>query len=362
MCQDKNDTGETVIIPFKFDYYPLTKLALINCEKHPDEHYLGFEPQYIDDEAAGYRVIAYRHDGYVDVYDEPQLNDENDDSFDVTGKGLCERVKTDITNATFEKTDGRIHISFQFTDKYGRKITANISENSCKKTNGINLLAPIGSATENPSYLPVFFLYEFDFVRKHKTNIHVSIDGKEMKVDKFPWPLPKDFQWRYYTRFSDDCQIIEFAKASTEVLEEYTLNGNGSLTLGQITCHFSTDKKLKKMALNRGRHPFTAEFKEGIPDIRKLSDGSSYDDTFILHAEPAMGTISGRYSIVRKGDKVNLELVPEKGWEAVPNSRFTKMMFSKKSLFCTWPKTYRYMQTIDLTTLETSSRWERVKQ
>ncbi|SES28802.1 hypothetical protein [Salipaludibacillus aurantiacus] len=362
MSQVQNVTGETVIIPFKFEYYPLTKLALINCEKQPDEHYLGFEPQYIDEEKAGYRVIAYRHDGYVDVYDEPQLNDGNDDSFDVTGKGLCERLKTEITHTAFEKTDGRIYISFQFTDKYGRKIATNISEKSSKKTNGINLLAPIGSATENPSYLPVFFLYEFDFVRKHKTNIYVSIDGKEMIIDNFPWPLPKDFQWRYYTRYSDDCQIIEFAKASTGVLEEYTLDENGTITLGQIDCHFSADKKLKKMSLNRGTHPFTAEFKDGIPDIRKLSPDGNYEDTFSLKADPAMGTISGRYSIVRKGDKVHLELVPDRGWEAVPNSRFTKMMFSKKSVFCTWPKTYRYMQLIDVITLETSSRWERVKQ
>ncbi|MDQ0257769.1 hypothetical protein J2S74_005231 [Evansella vedderi] len=105
-----SDEKQTVVIPFGCTYVPLTKLALINFKKNADDKYIGFEPQYLDDKVIGqgYRVIAYRHDGYVDVYDDRNLNDNKDDSFDVTGKRL-------------------------------------------------NLLAPIGSSTETPSYLPLFF-------------------------------------------------------------------------------------------------------------------------------------------------------------------------------------------------------------
>lgn len=355
--------NKTAVIPFSFTYIPLTKLALINFEKSPDSNYVGLEPQYIDDEqiGTGYRVIAYRQDGYVDVYDDISLNDDKDDSFDVTGKGLCERVKVEMENTRFEKVDDRVLISFQFKDKYGRKIVTNIEEKSARKTNGLNLLAPIGSSTENPTYLPLFFLYNFDFVRKNKTKIEVTIDGKSMILDDFPYPIPKDFQWRYFTRYSSDCQIIEFANASDGFLEEYTLIDQNKVTNEFIDYHFDEDGSLLKIFSKNRPHLLVVEFFRGLPDIRSIADHSEFVDKFKISADNNMGFISGDYSVKRNGNIVSIELIPSGGWTAVPDSFFTKMMFGNKSVFCTWTKTYKYTQTIDISTLKSTSKWERIK-
>ncbi|MGG0717681.1 hypothetical protein ABE096_08815 [Robertmurraya massiliosenegalensis] len=352
-----------VIIPFSFTYQPLKKLALVNCEKSPDEHYIGLEPQYIDDEGhvKGYRVIAYRDDGYVDVYDEMNLKDTgNDDSFDVTGKGLCERIRVEMENTRFEKIDGCVHIAFQFVDKFDRLIVVNITEYSTKNTYGLNLLAPIGSSTEKPSYLPLFFLYNFDFVRKKKTDVKVMINGNELKLDNFPIPLPKDFQWRYYTRYSEDCQIVEFAKASKGALEEYCIEDNRTIVREGIKYRFTEENELKLMMLQKGNHSFSVEFYKGIPNLGELANNSEYADRFKISVDSEMGSISGRYTVKREGNEVTIELIPTDGWTPVPNSFFTKMMFNKKSVFCSWPKTYRYVQLIDLITLQSTSTWERI--
>lgn len=355
-----NVNRKTVLIPFSFSYIPLKKLALINFEKNPDRIYIGLEPQCFDDKDA-YRVIAYRDDGYVDVYDDVNLEDDKNDRFDVTGKGLCERKKVVIENTCFEKVDGCVSISFQFTDKYGRQIVAKITEQTTKKTNGLNLLAPIGSTTENPSYLPLFFLYNFDFVRKNNTKVEVTIEGKSIILDNFPFPLPKDFQWRYYTRYSDDCQIIEFANTTNGVLQECTPDTNSKVVRGSLEYQFAEGGTLVKMLLKHSSHPFIVEFTRGFPDVRSLLNLSDFKDRFKISAGDAMGFISGEYSVRREANCVKIELTPSDGWAAVPNSFFTRIMFSKKSVFCSWPKTYRYIQTIDLTTLESTSNWERIE-
>ncbi|MFV8830069.1 hypothetical protein [Alkalihalobacterium sp. APHAB7] len=354
---------QTVVIPFRINLIPLKKLALVNFKKNADSKYVGLEPQYIDDKVIGqgYRVIAYRSDGYVDVYDEMSLNDDKDDSFDVTGKGLCERVKVEMKNTRFEKEKNCVLISFQFTDKYGRNIDVSIAENSTKKTKGLNLLAPVGSSTENPSYLPIFFLYNFDFVRKSNTTFQMNIDTNTIKPANFPVPMPKDFQWRSYTRYSDDCQLIEFANATTEPLEEITPYEDGKVALDNgLVYEFCESNSLKKISLKQGDHPLTVVFTRGFPDVRNFSDDIVFMDTFEIRAESGMGVVSGHYSVKREDTHVIIELVPSGGWTPKPNSPFTKLLFKEKSIFCSWPKTYKYKQVVDVLTLKSTSNWERI--
>lgn len=45
----------------------------------------------------------------------------------------------------------------------------NPKEFSNEKSIPMNLLAPIGYGSKNPNFLPLFFMYDFDFIRK---NIH----------------------------------------------------------------------------------------------------------------------------------------------------------------------------------------------
>ncbi|MBU9711912.1 hypothetical protein [Evansella tamaricis] len=358
-----SEKKQQVIIPFSFTNIPIKKLALINFKKNEDSKYIALEPQYLDDKmiGKGYRVIAYRKDGYVDVYDEKSLHDDKNDSFDVAGKGLCERLKVEMASTRFEKTGDVVFISFQFTDKYGRNINVFLSEKSTKKSRGINLLAPVGSSTENPSYLPLFYLYHFDFVRKYNTTFLITIDENNIRPANFPFPLPKDGQWRSYTRYSNDCHLFEFANQRSSVLEVHTMNGNQNVVCdGEVEYAFTESGALTNISLRQTNHQLSVVFKRGIPNLLHFSEKGEWKDTFEITADEGMGVISGEYSVKRADNKVTFELVPSGGWTAKPDSLFTKMMFTKKSIFCSWPKTYKYTQVVDVTTLESTSTWLRV--
>ena len=186
------------------------------------------------------------------------------------------------------------------------------------------------------------------------------IAGKKIKQDNFPIPVPKDFQRRYYSRYTPDCQILEFANAQSCVLEECIPDSSGVVVRGPVKYQYSKEN-LQKIVLMHSSHPLSIDFGLGFPDIRSLGKDKEYEDTFKIIPDGAMGFVSGKYSIKKEANTVKIELIPSGGWSPVPNSFLTKMMFGKKTVFCNWPKTYRYTQNIDISTLHSVSAWERIR-
>ena len=104
-------------LPIIVKYSPIRKLAIIPFEKSPDTIYRGFELQYIDGEpyGVGYRVLAYRNDNYVDVYDDVALN------FNENEKYVFTQIRPGITGnwqvydrvqATWESGDRKKYIMY----------------------------------------------------------------------------------------------------------------------------------------------------------------------------------------------------------------------------------------------------------
>ena len=226
------------IIPFIVNYSPIKKLAIIPFEKKPDKIYKGFELQYIDGKpyGKGYRIVAYRKDSYVDVYDDISLQFQENEKFNVAEKGLNRHVQVAIKKAYLEKQNNCEYISFSFKDLENRKIDFYIKEFSCKKSIPMNLLAPIGYGSKNPNFLPLFFMYNFDFIRKKYTQIECKIEDKKIKIDKFFMPM--NMQFRYYARYSNQCELLEFANTDSLSFVEVDLDNikltNKGLDLANI--------------------------------------------------------------------------------------------------------------------------------
>lgn len=181
-----------------------------------------------------------------------------------------------------------------------------------------------------------------------------------MKLDNFPVPIMKDFQRRYYARYATYCQIIEFANATNCILDEHKLDSSGLVVHKSFEYQYNNGT-LQKIISKNSRKPLFVKFNCGFPDIRTLSDGTEYVDTFKIITDGTVGFISGKYFVERKENVVKIELSPLDGWTPVASSLLTKMIFGKKSIFCSWPKTYRYIQNINIDTLESVSYWERIK-
>ena len=86
-----------MFLPFILKSLPVRKLALINFDNDPDEVYRRFELQLIGTREDP-RIIAYRSDGYVDVYD--HIGSEGDD-FRSYGNGLHDRLLVSLSSAHF---------------------------------------------------------------------------------------------------------------------------------------------------------------------------------------------------------------------------------------------------------------------
>ncbi|MGI5852513.1 MAG: hypothetical protein ACOX77_10495 [Caldicoprobacterales bacterium] len=350
-------------IPFKLTSSPMKKLALINFENDPDEFYRGLELQYFDGlpYGKGWRIIAYRNDKYVDVYDDLMLNFVENERFDVAEKGLMHHTKAEIHGVRFDKDEYGVHICFSFKDRAERDIIIRIHEYTKRKSKPMNLLAPIGAGSSNPTYLPLYFLYEFDFVRKGKTEIHIEIDGKLRKADNFPFPITKELQWRYYTRYSMDCHMIDFAESEDTILSLVELEGDDSYTHGLTRYNFDSDEKkvsLKSILLNDEKNPVELTFDKPLPIISELDE--VIEGKFSVRTKPIMGTIHGTYRWKKAKGICSISISPNGGWTSVPNSFLTRIILGPKSIFCTWPMTYRYRQKINMNSLKSRSEWTRI--
>jgi len=211
-------------------------------------------------------------------------------------------------------------------------------------------------------------MYKFDFVRKAGTNISIQIDGKKRTPDKFPAPMPKEMQFRYFTRYSLDCQIIEFASAGKRILEQYELTKEHKIIFHNT--EYELDKKediilLNKIIIRDKNHPIHITFSDGIPvyynEISSFNKNDiQFESSFIINAGTSMGTISGKYSFQLKDKIMHYTLIPTEGWSSVPNSLLTRIMLGKNTFFCTWPKTYKYQLKININNGESESSWIRI--
>lgn len=338
------------IIPFEIKCSPIKKLALIPFENNPERLYRGFELQYIEgaDSGSGYRVLGYRNDNYVDVYDDHSLIFNENEEFNVAENGLNKHVQTNIENACFEKRGSRQRLSFKFTDIENRTIEFYCEEKTDRNTVPMNLLAPIGLGSKKPNFLPLFFMYDFDFLRR-KAEVKCSVDGTDIRLDKFPFPM--NGQLRSYVRYSSRCELLEFASAVNGTLCEAELNNSAEYNANSIAYRFGSENVLESITVSLESGDCVIGFKPAL-DMNKSGSGQ-----FRISPSEKMGYISGSYSVQRDGCQIKLNLSPDGGWTAVPTSFVSKMVLNRNSVFCTWSKGYEYNSIIDLTERVVKSSW-----
>ena len=351
-----------VLQPFHMSVFPLKKLFLINIDKNPDKIYGGFELQYFEDEKQkGYRMIAYRRDGYVDVYDEDTLMPPDNSSFQVCGNGLKQYSRDRLMRAYMEKLEEGIQMAFTFRDYEDRIIQASVKEHSNKKSRYIDMIAPVGVSSKNPEFFPLFSMYQFDLVRKKGTEFLLQIDGVDFVSDNFPIPIPKDGQLRFFSRYGCDCELVEVCQNGKRILEPLLCENNQLIQENLIGNYeiFNNELQLKRLEIKDRPHVTALEFEPTFPDLLRMEEGLREGNLQIC-MDQSMGRVSGKYSVRKENGYAEITWKFTGGWTAEAKTFFTKVMFQKKMIFSTWPKTYQYKQKICLSTGESESKWERI--
>ncbi len=198
---------------------------------------------------------------------------------------------------------------------------------------------------------PLFFLYNFDFIRRKNTIVDIHIDENTLKLDPFPLLIPMNGQMRYYSRYTMESQIIEFIPINMQLKE---------VVLDEQMRYFDQDIKYQFVETSNGPGLSLIEL---IQDKRVIIN---FNPAFVLYDQKGefsicpseeMGHINGIYQVKRNGNLADISLTPDKGWTSTPNSLITKIILSSKSIFCTWSKKYQYSALLDLTMLSSRAKW-----
>jgi hypothetical protein len=350
--------------PFTLKVDPMERLLLINFEGDPDATYVGFEPQYFADSINGHglRLVAWRIDGRIDVYQQPGLRAEPAE-FDLVGQGLADLMERPFDGARFEITTTGVDVYLAFEDRDGRPVVIRVKENSQKETQPFPLLAPVGSGTVAPPALPLFFLYDFYFVRRSGTDIEVRIGDRTHELDSMPFPV--DGSWMYYTRYSADPFMIQWNPAHDGPLTPMEPDATGVAQDGQLSFEVATNAghhEIQRIRTATERHEVTMSFTPPVPDIPALRDGASVAGSLVISADSGIGQVSGDYEIERTGDRTLMRLHPSGGWQPAERRWTLRFLYRVASIFREWPTTYLW--TAELTTgpdgtPTMQSRWER---
>jgi hypothetical protein len=361
--------GERIFYsPFSMQVSPMQRLALINIQNDPDEIYEGFEPQVFDDaeHGRGLLVIGYRRDGTVDVYHQPGLR-LDPATYAVVLKGLNQMVEHPLGEACFEASERGIEIDFELDDLLGRQIHVEIREDMQRPRRAFPLLAPLGSATENPPALPLFWLFDFGFVRQKGTRYRVNVDGRQHKLDGMPVPVAGERV--FFTRYTTDPVILslnpnfEGSLAAVQVPRAGLKRVEQAGTFYELTEGLGLERMWVEYANSAERpHPIETVFSPPFPDLTTLEDGQQAQGSFVVQSrEPgdASGTVSGTWSALREGQKVQLRLHPGGGWKPQERRLSVRIIFTVAKVFRTWPTTYEWTAEIDLAELTQKSGWKR---
>ena len=354
--------------PFTLTLDAMERLLLINITADPDDIYVGFEPQVFDDSVSGHGliVIAYLPDGRFDVFYQPGVSLEGR-NYDIVGKGVREKVARPMTGARFDITTTGVDLDIAFDDLNGRSIVLRIHEAGGKRTHPFGILAPMGNAVERPPALPLFFLNDFYFVRRAKTELLISINGRAHKPDSIPMIL--DGARISFLRYSAAPLLVNWNASIDGELRPLSVTaeephpGRFRATDGPVTYTFLLHEghpALEAMTVANERHSLRIVFNPPFPDVMALPSRATAAGTFAIEAG-ACGTVTGEYRIEPATEGFELVLHPSGGWRPGPVQWGAKLIFRIVPLFLRWPTTYYWRGRINLTGTHPRlhSFWER---
>lgn len=336
-------------VPFNLKVDPMERLLLVEFAKDPDPLYQTFEIQVFDDleHGKGMLVLAEQRDKKIDVYHQPGLDLTKTD-YSIVGKGLDEMLERSMEGARYEVSHYGVDVQVAFDDKLGRAVRIRICEKGLKPCNPFNMLAPMGSGTENPPSLPLVILYDFYFVRRAGTEVEVLIDGVSHRPDGLIFPI--DGRRVHFIRYSADPFILNWNEKQDGPLEPLCVEKPGEHRHGETVYNLVDNQgrmELSGMRPAQSRRDIRFVFDPPFPDLACLREGAQGEGEFTLWMED-IGTLEGVYSFQRLGGQARVEVHPSRGWRPRVGHASARMIFSLARNFKDWPKTYRWNAVLDL--------------
>jgi hypothetical protein len=248
-----------------------------------------------------------------------------------------------MSSSRFEVTANGVDLDIAFSDKLGRQIRLYIREKNQHHC-PVPFLAPVGSDVKSPTKLFAVYMKEFDFVVRTGTEISMQIGDRLLTPATFP--VPMNNRKVYFIRYASNLVIGEINSMPVKpvVIENVR---PGIIKAGDQNLVVDADGNVKECRVEFGNDTIRLNFEPGFPNLPALSQNQKVEGRW-QYAVSSDVLFSGIYSLQKEKEKVNIELDVTENWKPgeLPFS-YRLVTFFVRS-FRTWPTTYKWTGTVDL--------------
>jgi hypothetical protein len=361
-----------LLVPITLELSPIRRLLGVAVPDEPTHHAL--EPQVLDGPGgSGLVLLAYRHDGHVEVYAEAELVVDAS-GYDGLGAGLLGIHHATFEAARFEVGSEGLRLDVAFSAD-GHRFELHVHERLTAARDRFPVLAPVGGAFETPDSFPFVWLPGLSFVPARSSEVALRIDGEPRSIPRLPLPIggrrclmarydPEVMACRFNTGGVTEPPRMPSRRTAPASREgrDGREGIDGADEDGQPRIDLvAVDGRpgIAGIRVERGRHTCAAVLDPPVPDLVCLPDGARREGSLLLQADHVTELRAG-YELTRYGDRVDLAIAGFGPWRTRQRRPLLAVLF-RLPIFRRWPTTYRWDATLDLAAPETrwTSRWSR---
>jgi hypothetical protein len=343
--------------PFALELSSLRGLLIIDLADDPT--YRTLEPQLLDGpDGIGLTLLAYRHDGHVELYTEEHLQ-VDPSGYDGLEQGLAGIHRTGFGPARFELTDDGLKLDIALVADTGRRFDLHLHEHLKGGRDTFPLLAPVGGAFDAPAFFPFLWLPTISFVPVHNTDVTLLVDGHPRTISRLPLPLGG--RRCLMARYDLDAMVCQLNPAwATEPSHLPAHPTAPSPHEGRDIVDLDGQPALAGLHVRRGARECAVRLDPPLPDPAAVPPSTRLQGSLHLQAD---GTteLQGRYALDRTGARATLVIEQISPWRTRQRRPLLAVLF-RLPVFRRWPTTYRWEAALDLTAPPGSpwtSRWTR---
>ena len=331
-----------LLVPITLKLGSIRRLLVIDVDDDPT--YRTLEPQVLDGPDGGVALLAYRHDGHVELYAEPHVR-VDPAGYDGLGKGLLGIHHTEFRAARFEVTDDGLKVDVAFTAPNGRRIDLRMHEHLSGPRDGFPVLAPVGGSFDSPAFFPFIWLPGLSFVPVRNTEVLLRVDGEQRSIPRLPLPLGG--RRCLMARYDPDVMACELNPTRSTDLPQVPVHGTAEAGAERVDVTDVDGRRgLAAVWVRREGHTCGVVLEPPLPDITDLSPGERHEGALRLRADASV-ELEGRYALHRVDDRIHLEVDGIGPWRTRQRRPLLAVLF-RLPIFRRWPTTYRWQATLDL--------------
>jgi hypothetical protein len=345
-----------VLVPITLELSPIRGLLIVDVADDPT--YRTLEPQLIDGPGGvGVVLLAYRHDGHVELYAEPDVT-VDPAGYGGLDEGLLGIQRTEFDPARFEVTADGLQVDIAFAALNGPRIELRIHEHLARGRDEIAVLAPVGGSFTVPEFFPFLWLPGMSFVPARGTEVALRIDGQRRTIQRLP--LPIGGRRCLMARYDLDVLVCQLNPDRSDPPRTSAPRAGATPEDGPELVAVDGRPGLAGVQVRRGDHTCAVRLDPPVPDLRGLASPVCLRGTVELQAD-GVTELQGRYEVTRAGERVTFVIDGIGPWRSRQRRPLLAALF-RLPLFRRWPSTYRWDATLDLAAAPGAgwtSRWSR---